>query len=298
MTAKHSSADYIDENTFQADIAYLETLFTRHLISNIELPLIDIGQGQPLVFVPMLENLEFVYARQIRFFSQQRRVILYRRHETRTHFTSLRERAEELHLLLNHLEIMTADFIGHGDAAMVLLEFAIRYPQRCRSLTIVSQAAELHMPLQPWVWLLQELYLRLPLEHVLPASFLRRTVVNSLIAPHHDRACDEPQQLLPREFIDEQFGKINIWPAVYKFSVLPVTHRFNIRKRLAALKMPILLLNCFDDSHAPEASTRWLANNLPNCAGYHLISGGERFFLYSQAEPSNQIIQGFLQHLA
>jgi pimeloyl-ACP methyl ester carboxylesterase len=298
MTVRHSSVEYIDEDTFQADVAYLETLFKRHLISNIELPLINIGQGLPLVFVPMLENLEFIYARQLRFFSQQRRVILYRRHETRTHFTSLRERAEELHLLLNHLEIMTADFIGHGDAAMILLEFAIRYPQRCRSLTIVSQGAESHVPPQPWVWLFQELYLRLPLEHVLPASFLRRTVVNSLVARQGTHACGELQQILPRAFIDDQFEKIKIWPSVYKFSVLPVTHRFNIRKRLQALEMPILLLNGLNDSHAPETSTRWLANHLPNCADYHLVPGGERFFLYSQAESVNQIIQDFLARLA
>src|SRR5258707_15417410 len=110
------------------------------------------GQGAPLVFVPILEHLEFVYARQVRFFSQDRRVILYRRHETRRNFTSIQQRAEELREWLNHLEIVNADFIAHGDWVMVLLEIALRYPQRCRCLAIVSQPAVYRIKSHPRIW--------------------------------------------------------------------------------------------------------------------------------------------------
>lgn len=301
MTTALSSSDsysYIHADAFHADVAYLEALFERRLIGNYELPLIDIGQGAPLVFVPILEHLEFVYARQVQFFSQKRRVILYRRHETRTRFTGIPERVEELRQLLNHLEIVAADFVGHGDAAMVLLEFALLYPQRCRSLTIVTQGAEYRIAPHPWIWLLHELYLRLPVEHVLPAAFLRRTVVNYIVARNPEQCIsqsDAPLHLLPRALIEEQFDKIQLWPAVYKFSVLPVIHRFDIRKRLHNLTMPILLLNRLDDVLAPEGRTRWFAEHLPNCAGYHVIPGGERFFLYSEAARVNPLLQDFLQ---
>lgn len=296
-----NSCSYIQAETFHADVAYLEALFERRLIGNYELPLIDIGQGAPLVFVPILEHLEFVYARQVRFFSSQRRVILYRRHETRTRFTGIPERVEELRQLLNHLEIVAADFVGHGDAAMVLLEFALLYPQRCRSLTIVTQAAEYRIAPHPWIWLLHELYLRLPAEYILPAAFLRRTVVNYIVARNLATCSskpDEPLFLLPRTLIEEQFAKIRLWPAVYKFSVLPIIHRFNISKRLKHLTMPILLINRFDDALAPEDRTRWFAEHLPHCAGYHVIPGGERFFLYSEAAHVNPLLQDFLQREA
>lgn len=301
MTTALSSdpaCSYVQADAFHADVAYLEGLFERRLIGNYELPLIDIGQGAPLVFVPILEHLEFVYARQVRFFSSQRRVILYRRHETRTRFTGLPERVEELRQLLNHLEIVAADFVGHGDAAMVLLEFALLYPQRCRSLTIVTQAAEYRIAPHPWIWLLHELYLRLPVEHVLPAAFLRRTVVNYIIARKlnvYASKTGESLSLLPRALIEEQFDKIQLWPAVYKFSVLPIIHRFDISKRLNALSMPVLLINRFDDVLAPEERTHWFAEHLPNCAGYHVIPGGERFFLYSEAASVNPLLQNFLQ---
>jgi pimeloyl-ACP methyl ester carboxylesterase len=298
MTTAHPPDVSIDATAFQADVAYVEALFQRHSIGNSELPLIDIGQGPPLVFVPILEHLEFVYARQMRFFSSQRRVILYRRHETRMHFTSIGQRVEELRELLNHLEIVNADFLAHGDGAMVLLAFALRYPQRCRSLTIIAQGADYQIAPHPWIWLLHELYLRLPVEHILSAAFLRRTVINYIVARSvtaEKTITGEPLHILPRELIEAQFQKIHNWVAVYKFSVLPVIHSFDIRKRLHRLTMPVLVINRFDDVLAPERKTRWFADHLPNCAGYHVLSGGERFFLYSEAANINPLISDFLQ---
>src|SRR5436305_8868731 len=168
--------------TFRADVEYIEELWRRTPVGQLDIPLIDIGKGQPLVFVPILEHLEFVYARQIRAFSQSRRVILYRRRENRPGFVGLAERAAELLHVLDTLGLEKVDLVGHGDAAMVLFEFGIAHPQRCRSLTIIAQAADYQIAPHPFIWLLHELFLRLPVEHFLPAWFLRRLVVNYILA--------------------------------------------------------------------------------------------------------------------
>ncbi|HEX6478310.1 MAG TPA: alpha/beta hydrolase [Ktedonobacteraceae bacterium] len=333
---------YIDDVTFHADVEYIESLWQRRGVplwspsrlgrspsgsGNIDLPLIDIGGGEPLVFVPILEHLEFVYARQIRAFSSTRRVIMYRRQESRTRTVGLVERAEELKRVLDSLGLEQADFVGHGDGAMVLFEFAIRYPRKCRSLIIIAQGADYRIAPHPFIWLLHELFLRLPVEHFLPASFLRRIVINyivsndpagakklkrasllasspyylspgqgeaggrSLVTPAADT---KSTGMLPRKLIEEQFRKIALWPFVYKFSVLPIIHNFDIQKRLASLTMPILLINRANDALSPEPKTRWLAQNLPDCAGYHVISGEERFFMYAEAETVNQLFRQFL----
>lgn len=283
-------AAYIDDETFHTDVAYIESLWQRRTIGTTDMPLIDIGQGEPLVFVPILEHLEFVYARQLRAFSQSRRVIMYRRHETRNKPVGLVERAEELRQVLDSLGLETVDLVAHGDAAMVLFEFAIRYPQRCRSLTIIAQGADYEIAPHPFIWILHELFVRLPVEYFLPAAFLRRTVVNYIMVSRDPK----PVPSLPRHLIEEQFSKIQLWPFVYKFSVLPVIHYYDMRERLAALTMPILLINRLDDALSPEAKTDWLSKQLPNCAGYHVIPGGERFFIYSQAEVVNPLIEQFL----
>lgn len=291
-----STTPYIDEDAFHADVQYIERLWQRKAIGATDVPLIDIGHGAPLVFVPMLEHLEFVYARQVRTFSPSRRVIMYRRHETYTHPVGLVERAEELREVLDYVGLEAVDFVAHGDAAMVLFEFAVRYPQRCRSLVIIAQGADYEIAPHPFIWLLHELFVRLPVEHFLPAWFLRRTVVNYIMAPGLAAPTVTPR--LPRHLIEEQFCKIQLWPFVYKFSVLPVIHYFNMRNRLDALTMPILLINRHDDALSPAAKTRWLSQQLPNCAGYHLVSGGERFFMYSQAEVVTPLIEQFLTQLA
>ena len=299
----------IDAAIFHADVQYIEALWQRVAIGEADMPLIDTGsdKGEPLVFVPILEHLEFVYARQVRAFGQRRRVIMYRRHETRTQPVGLVERAEELRKVLDALGLERVDLVGHGDAAMVLFEFAARYPQRCRSLIIVAQGADYQIAPHPFIWLLHELFVRLPVEYILPASFLRRTVINYIVAngsasAHLTTSPAEanqaqtvsPGSVLPRSLIEEQFRKIADWPFVYKYSVLPVIHYFDMRSRLAALTMPILLINRANDTLSPEEKTRWLAGHLPNCAGYHVIAGGERFFMYSQAETVNALIEEFL----
>jgi pimeloyl-ACP methyl ester carboxylesterase len=297
----------IDDATFHADVQYIESLWQRRPIGSLDLPLIDMGEGKPLVFVPILEHLEFVYARQLRALSQAHRVILYRRQETRTRPVDLSERAEELRQVLDSLGLERVDLVGHGDAAMVLFEFAARYSQRCRSLIIIAQGADYQIAPHPFIWLLHELFVRLPIEYVLPAWFLRRLVVNYIVArkpgePRRPRSGEAPSlphtpgepKMLPRRLIEEQFKKIALWPFVYKFSVLPIIHYYDMRRRLPALTMPVLLINRGDDALSPEAKTRWLAENLPNCAGYHVVSGGERFFMYTQAEAVNRLIEQFL----
>jgi pimeloyl-ACP methyl ester carboxylesterase len=289
-----SSILSIDETTFHADVEYIEQLWRRTPVGQLDIPIIDIGEGAPLVFVPILEHLEFVYARQIRMFSQSRRVILYRRRETRTRAVGLAERAEELRSILDALGLTSVDLIAHGDAAMVLFEFAVRYPQRCRSLIIIAQGADYQIAPHPLIWILHELFVHLPVEHFLPAWFLRRIVINYIVA-HHPASDTGPSSSLSRLLIEGQFRKIALWPYVYKFSVLPIIHYFDMRERLDQLTMPILLINRSDDVLAPEPKTRLLSENLPNCAGYYVISGGERFFMYSQADAVNQLIEKFLK---
>ena len=285
---------WIDDTLFHEDVNYLEGLWQRQPVGNSDLPLIDIGDkaAPALVFVPILEHLEFVYARQVRSLSTSRRVILYRRRETRQRAIGLVERAEELRQVLDSLELAQVDLLGHGDAAMVLFEFALRYPERCRSLIIIAQGASYQIPPHPFIWLLHDLFVRLPVEHILPAWFLRRTVINYIVA-HAKENTSMPA--LPRHLIEEQFARIQQWPAVYKFSVLPIIHYFDIRARIQELTMPILLINRADDLLSPEAGTRCLAEQLPNCAGYSVISGRERFFLYSRDKEVTPLLESFLR---
>jgi pimeloyl-ACP methyl ester carboxylesterase len=285
----------IRADELQSDIQFLDTHLKRFAVNELDVPLLDLGIGNPVVFVPILEHLDFVYARQIRALSLHHRVLFYRRHESRARFVTMQERVEELRCILDAAALEQADFIAHGDAAMVLFTFALQYPQRCRSLTIIAQAADYRISPHPLIWLLHELFLRLPIERFLPASFLRNTVIRYITySDPRKTPANTSLTVLPRALIEAQFRKIALWPAVYRYSVLPVIHSFDIRSQLASLIMPILLINRQDDALSPQKKTAWLARHLPNCFAYHVIPAGERFFLYSEARVVNPIIEDFL----
>src|SRR5438094_7250199 len=96
---------------------------------------------------------------------------------------------------------------------MVLFEFATRYPQRCRSLVIIAQGADYQIAPHPFIWLLHELFVRLPVEHFLPAWFLRRIVINYIMAPRG--AASKLIPSLPRHLITEQFSKLELSSFAY-----------------------------------------------------------------------------------
>ncbi len=282
---------WIKDATFHADVRYIESLWRRTIIGTTEMPLIDIGQGDALVFAPTLEHFEFVYARQIRTLSEKRRVILYRKPEMRTREIGLEECIEELRLVLDGLKLEQPDLIGHGYSTIVLIAFAIRYPHRCRSLTIIGQGPDCHLPPYPLMRILNEFYIRLPIEHVLPATFLRQAIIKRIVACARD---NYTTPALPHHLIEEQLRKIYQLPFVYKYSILPVIRNFDMRKQLNALTMPVMLINRADDLLSPEAGTRWLAEHLPHCGGYHIVSGREHLFMYSQARTVTPLIEAFL----
>jgi pimeloyl-ACP methyl ester carboxylesterase len=62
--------------------------------------------------------------------------------------------------------------------------------------------------------------------------------------------------------------------------------------------MPVLLINRADDLLSPVQKTDWLAKHLPNCVGYHVIAGRERFFMYSQAAQVTPLLARFLTAIA
>ncbi len=282
---------WIDAATLQTDIDYLDSRWQRVAVGSEDKPIIDIGTGEPLVCVPILEHLDWVYSHQIQELSKSRRVIFYRRHESRTVPVTAVERAEELLRVLDTLGLERVDLVGHGDAAIVLLEFAIRYPQRCRSLTILVQGPDYVIAPHPIIWLLHDLFIRLPVEYVLPPQLLSNIVANYATA-RSPRNTTFPA--MPHALVAKQFNKIAFWPAVYKFSVLPVIHEVDFYERLAPLTMPVLVLNRTDDRLTPEPKTHWLAKHLPNCAGYHVVHGGDRFFMYAQSGIVNPLIEQFL----
>lgn len=121
--------------------------------STIALDSIQLGDGPDLVLSHGLAaNQAFWYFRIAPAFAREFRVTLY---DLRGHGNSelpptgyrTRDLAEDLRALMDAREIETADLVGHSFGGAVSLHFAVLYPDRVRSLTIID--ARLHA-LQPF----------------------------------------------------------------------------------------------------------------------------------------------------
>ena len=102
------------------------------------------GAGQPLVLLNgALDTIESDWRRHLPAFAERYQVLAYdHRGHGRTsaaeQFTSYAELAADLEALLDTLGIARAHFCGFSDGAITLLGFALRQPERVRSLILAG----------------------------------------------------------------------------------------------------------------------------------------------------------------
>jgi pimeloyl-ACP methyl ester carboxylesterase len=102
------------------------------------------GAGQPLVLLNgALDTIESDWGRHLSAFAEHYHVLAYdHRGHGRTspteQFTGYAELAADLEALLDTLSIARAHFCGFSDGAMTLLDFALRRPERVRSLILAG----------------------------------------------------------------------------------------------------------------------------------------------------------------
>ena len=94
------------------------------------------GQGTPIVLIHGVGMRQQVWAPQVRDLGRDFKVITYDmlghgQSDVPPEGVQLTCYAEQLLALLDHLGIQRAHVIGHSMGALIALEFALNYPQRC-----------------------------------------------------------------------------------------------------------------------------------------------------------------------
>src|SRR2546426_7438171 len=79
----------------------------------------DVGQGEPIVFLPMSTELNFTYVPQIEEFKSDYRIILYEpRLSSQSHF-GIADRASEVVSLMKRLGLESTNIIAWSDTGSV-----------------------------------------------------------------------------------------------------------------------------------------------------------------------------------
>ena len=161
----------VGDDEFLADERYVQDGYRPAVVGGRRTRMFDRGEGEAVVFVPIIRGLEVVYASQLRAFAPTHRVLIYERDESARQAGPVAARVEEIRALLDHLGIERAHVVGLGDAGVPTLQLRPR-PSRSRALPDVR----LPRPALPREAVLadrgrrQPAHERLPIERVRPRT--------------------------------------------------------------------------------------------------------------------------------
>jgi pimeloyl-ACP methyl ester carboxylesterase len=279
----------VSDEQLAADQEYIRSHFRHERIDGWETELFDQGQGEPVLYVPILAHVEVIYARQLRDFSRDHRVLIYRRPEATDHPVGIPERVEEVRQLLDHLGIDRAHIVGRGEGAIVASEFALKYPARCRSLVMISLGMDHKVPPIPVTNALNWTLLNLPIEGRLLTDESWRLKVVKFLSGKDQRLTYDQLMSVYREIPD--FIK------VCKYSVTPLVLYHDLRGKAQRIATPTLLITTDEDPRATRADLEELAAALPDSRGVHVLPHGGRFVNYIQGDEVNRLIRSFYEQI-
>ena len=275
----------VSDEQWAADRQYIDTNLKPKRVGSWQTELIDLGQGEPILYIPILAHVEVIYARQLRDFAQDHRVLLYRRPEATAQPVSIAERVAEVRELLDDLGIERVHIVGRGEGAVVASEFAFAYPARTRSLVMVSLGMDHKVPPVPLTNALNWTLLHLPIEGwALTDDSWRLKVIKFLSGKDQRLTWDQLMSV---------YKQIPDFIKVCKYSVTPIVLYHDLRGKAQRLRVPTLLITTEEDPRATRADLEELAAALPDCRGVHVLPYGGRFVNYVAGDEVNRLIREF-----
>lgn len=280
----------VSDEQWEGDRAYIRANLKPRRVDTWETELIDLGEGEPILYIPILAHVEVVYARQLRDFSRDHRVLLYRRPEATTRPVSIAERVEEVRELLDDLGIERIHVVGRGEGAVVASEFAYAHPERTRSLVMVSLGMDHRVPPVALTNALNWTLLHLPIDGwALTDDSWRLKVIKYLSGKDQRLTWDQLMGV---------YREIPEFIKVCKYSVTPIVLYYDLRGKAQRLRVPTLLITTEEDPRATRGDLEELAAALPDCRGVHVLPHGGRFVNYVAGDEVNRLIREFYGTLA
>jgi pimeloyl-ACP methyl ester carboxylesterase len=247
------------------------------------LRVIDTGHGDAIVLLPMITELNFVYAPQITEFQVDHRVVLYEPELSADARVGIADRAQEARALLAALRIDRAHFIVWGDTGAAAYHLAKHHPEVCRSIVFIGLADRYCFP-QPY-GLLLKLLEHFPIERTISsrtfAKLLGRFVGGTQIRP---------------EWIVEKAEVVPRLSALFKRSILP--NLTEHRPGKDEVRVPCLLISGDNDRIVSTEQTERMAELLPYAEPPIIKTGGEHFVSYVDCDEVNPAIRRFVTSIS
>ncbi|HEX8558120.1 MAG TPA: alpha/beta fold hydrolase [Pyrinomonadaceae bacterium] len=246
------------------------------------------GRGEPLALIPGFGTGAWIWYRQAPAFAERFRVVTFdprgvARSEGRDEPHSMREHADDVAALLDHLKIERAHVLGASFGGFVAQEFALAYPGRVRGLVLccTSFGGARHVP---------------PSAETLAAiastkglNGEERVRENLLLAFSPRFAAASPAEvervirLRAENFVPEHAYARQLQAAV----------AFDAGSRAGGIKAPTLVITGDADAIVPHENSLNLAAAVPG-ATLRVIEGGSHAFFIERADEFNRAVVEWL----
>ena len=245
-------------------------------------PILDIGAGTAIVFVPMVPELNFVYAPQLADLQRDYRALVYAPRLSRCTRVTVADRAREIEAVLDSRGIDRAHVVAWSDAGAAAYAFAKMYPARCRSVVFLGLADRYVFPLPLRIGM--RILDRTSIDRALPAWLLAGILALFLGGPQVKRA-----------WFRARARRIPRLPSLFKHSVLPLL--LEHAPVAGEVTVPCVVLCGDQDALVSVEQARRMAALLPAADAAVIIQGGEHFLGYVHAQDVNREIRRFFSVL-
>ena len=249
------------------------------------------GDGEPLVLIPGFGAGLWIWFKQVAELAKSFRVIAYDpRGLARSSgaggssgFASMGQLAEDLEALLRALQIERAHIVGASFGGFVAQEFALRYPEMTKTLSLccTSYGGAGHVP--PSAETLAALASTKGL------NTGERVRANLLLAFSPEYVASE------REEIEQVIAlrEANFVPEEVYLHQLQAAMAFDASARVREIKAPTLVITGDEDIIVPSENSSNLAARIPH-AELQIIEGGSHTFFIEKAGEFNRAVSEFI----
>ena len=254
------------------------------LENGTQIKIFDSGNVQKaaILFVPMIKEVNLVYAPLIRYFSNEYRTIIYEPNLSTSKHFGIADRAKEIVSILNTLDIEKCHIVAWSDTCSSAYYLGKHYPNKCLSISFIGIADKYTLP-QPYQFLIS-LLSNYPLEKIFPSN-ISAFLLSKCLGGNH----------INYKWL---FNKAKIIPnftGLLKFSVIPNLMEHLPNKDEMAVKSKII---CGDnDFLASPISSSKMFQLLPNCHSIDIITNAEHFFVYINHQDVIISINNFLNSI-
>jgi pimeloyl-ACP methyl ester carboxylesterase len=246
--------------------------------NEIELYYGEKGKGSPMVFVHGWMEDHSMWNSQIRYFSENHRVIAY---DQRGHGRSdkpkkgysIKTLSDDLYNFTQKLNIKPFTLVGHSLGGMAAMEFALDHPEKVSKLVLVSTSAKtassLRIPLQVLI-------------HALPYGIFADGSV--------DFKYYKPSKQIKAEAVDRALRtpKYAACECLREFCT-----NYDIRDRVSNIKVPTLIIVGDKDTSTPVTLSRYLRREIEG-SRLAIVPDSKHMPMIEREDMVNEVIDEFI----